>query len=66
VLVLQRRGSTQTMVGLYNMTPEVQKLPRWVVALGNWCRDALTEETPLDDGEIELEPYQTRWLVQSV
>ncbi|GAA3717662.1 alpha-amylase family protein [Microlunatus aurantiacus] len=66
VLVLQRRASTQTMVGLYNMTPEVQKLPRWVVALGNWCRDALTEETPLDDGEIVLEPYQTRWLVQSV
>jgi len=65
VLVLQRRASTQTLVGLYNMTPDVQKLPRWVVALGNWSRDALTDETPLNDGEIVLQPYQARWLVQS-
>ncbi|HEU4547195.1 MAG TPA: alpha-amylase family glycosyl hydrolase, partial [Microlunatus sp.] len=65
VLVLQRRASTQTMVGLYNMTPDVQKLPRWVVSLGNWSRDALTDETPLTDGEIVLQPYQARWLVQS-
>ena len=50
VLVLQRRASTQTLVGLYNMTPDVQKLPRWVVSLGNWSRDALTDETPLTDG----------------
>ena len=65
VLVLQRRASTQTLVGLYNMTPDVQKLPRWVVSLGNWSRDALTDETPLTDGEIVLQPYQARWLVQS-
>jgi amylosucrase len=65
VLVLQRRASTQTMVGLYNITPDVQNLPRWVVSLGNWSRDALTDETPLTDGEIVLQPYQARWLVQS-
>jgi amylosucrase len=65
VLVLQRRASTQTMVGLYNMTPDVQKLPRWVVSLGNWSRDALSDEAPLTDGEIVLQPYQARWLVQS-
>ena len=65
VLVLQRRASTQTLVGVYNMTPDVQKLPRWVVSLGNWSRDALTDETPLTDGEIVLQPYQARWLVQS-
>jgi len=47
------------------MTPDVQKLPRWVVSLGNWSRDALTDETPLNDGEIVLQPYQARWLVQS-
>ena len=64
VLVFLRRSATQTMVGLYNMTPEVQKLPRWVVSLGNWAQDALTDERPLSDAEIVLQPYQARWLVQ--
>ena len=40
------------MVGVYNMTPESQKLPRWVIPLGNWAWDALTEETPLTDGPL--------------
>jgi amylosucrase len=66
VLVFQRRAATQTMFGLYNVTPEVQRLPRWVVSLGNWARDALSDESPLTDGEIVLEPYQARWLVQPV
>jgi amylosucrase len=35
VLVFRRRFPTQTMVGVYNMTPESQKLPRWVIPLGN-------------------------------
>ena len=43
------------MVGVYNMTPESQKLPRWVIPLGNWAWDALTEETPLTDGPLTLE-----------
>lgn len=64
VLVFQRRAATQTMIGIYNVTPEPQRLPRWVVSLGNWAVDALTGETPLTDREIILEPYQTRWLVQ--
>lgn len=64
VLVFQRRGATQIMVGLYNVTAEAQRLPRWVVSLGNWAHDALTGETPLTDAELVLEPYQTRWLVQ--
>lgn len=64
VLVFQRRGATQTMVGLYNVTPEPQRLPRWVVSLGNWASDALSGEHPLTDREIVLEPYQARWLVQ--
>ncbi|MFT4164752.1 MAG: amylosucrase [Microlunatus sp.] len=66
VLVFQRRAATQTMVGLYNVTPEPQRLPRWVVSLGNWASDALTGEQPLTDREIVLEPYQARWLVQPV
>ena len=64
VLVFQRRAATQTMVGIYNVTPDPQRLPRWVVSLGNWATDALTGENPLTDREIVLEPYQARWLVQ--
>ena len=64
VLVFLRRFSSQTMVGVYNMTTESQKLPRWVVPLGNWAWDALTEETPLTDGPLKLDGYQVRWFVQ--
>jgi amylosucrase len=64
VLVLLRRFQTQTMVGVYNMTTESQKLPRWVIPLGNWAWDALTEETPLTDAPPTLDGYQVRWLVQ--
>src|SRR5919107_83305 len=41
VLVFLRRHSLQTMVGVYNVTSEVQSLPRWVIPLGNWAWDAL-------------------------
>jgi amylosucrase len=64
VLVFLRRFPTQTMVGVYNMTTESQKLPRWVIPLGNWAWDALTEETPLSDGQLTLGGYQVRWFVQ--
>jgi amylosucrase len=64
VLVFQRRYQTQTMIGVYNMTTEPQKLPRWVIPLGNWAWDALTEETPLTDGPLTLDGYQVRWFVQ--
>ena len=64
VLVFLRRFPTQTMVGVYNVTTESQKLPRWVIPLGNWAWDALTEETPLSDGQLTLGAYQVRWLVQ--
>jgi amylosucrase len=64
VLVFQRRYQTQTMIGVYNMTPEPQKLPRWVIPLGNWAWDALTEETPLTDRPLSLGGYQVRWFVQ--
>ncbi|MDN5805158.1 MAG: alpha-amylase, partial [Microlunatus sp.] len=64
VLVFQRHGSTQHMVALYNVTPEEQRLPRWVVPAGNWARDALNDEVPLSDADIVLAGYQTRWLVQ--
>jgi len=64
VLVFLRRFSSQTMVGVYNMTTESQKLPRWVVPLGNWAWDALTDETPLTDGPLTLDGYQVRWFVQ--
>ena len=63
VLVLLRSHPSQTMVGLYNITAEPQMLPRWVVPLGNWARDALTDSAPLTDGPIALEGYQVRWLV---
>ena len=66
VLVLLRRAPTQTLVEVYNMTDAPQTLPRWVVPLGNWARDALTEQTPLTDGPLTLEPYGTRWFVQPV
>jgi amylosucrase len=64
VLVFLRRFSSQTMVGVYNMTTESQKLPRWVIPLGNWAWDALTDETPLTDGPLTLDGYQVRWFVQ--
>jgi amylosucrase len=64
VLVLLRRFPTQTMVGVYNMTTVSQKLPRWVIPLGNWAWDALTDETPLTNGSLSLDGYQVRWLVQ--
>jgi amylosucrase len=64
VLVFIRRHPVQTMVGVYNVTGEGQELPRWVLPVGNWAWDALTEDTPLTDGPLWLEGYQTRWFVQ--
>ena len=64
VLVFVRRAPSQTMVGVYNVTPEEQSLPRWVVPVGNWAWDALTEQTPLTDGPLVMQGYQTRWFVQ--
>ena len=50
VLVFVRRAPSQTLVGVYNVTATGQSLPRWVVPIGNWARDALTEEAPLTAG----------------
>lgn len=66
VLVFVRRAPTQTMVGVYNVTDAPQTLARWVVPVGNWAWDALTEETPLTDGPLTVAPYQTFWFVQAV
>ncbi len=65
VLVFVRNFPTQTLVGLYNLSPDEQSLPRWVVSLGNWAREALTDTTPLGDGPIKLRGYQAMWLVQA-
>ncbi len=64
VLVFIRRHPVQTMVGVYNVTADPQELPRWVIPVGNWAWDALTEDTPLTDGPLSLDGYQTRWFVQ--
>jgi amylosucrase len=64
VLVFLRRAPTQTIVGIYNVTPDHQILPRWVIPLGNPAWDALTEETPLTNADLGVDPYQARWLVQ--
>jgi amylosucrase len=64
VLVFLRRHPVQTMVGIYNVTNDRQVLPRWVIPVGNWAWDALTEQTPLTDGSLTLEGYQARWFVQ--
>ena len=64
VLVFIRRHQLQTMVGVYNVTSQVQVLPRWVIPLGNWAWDALTEDTPLTDADLQVEGYQARWFVQ--
>src|SRR5215216_2401721 len=64
VLVFIRRHQLQTMVGVYNVTAEVQTLPRWVIPLGNWAWDALTEDIPLTDANLRVEGYQARWFVQ--
>ena len=64
VLVFVRRFPTQTMVGIYNVTPDRQALPRWVIPVGNWAWDALNEDTPLTDGPLPVEGYQVRWFVQ--
>ena len=63
VLVFLRHAPTQTMVAVHNVTPEPQVLPRWVVPVGSWAADALTEETPLTDGPLHLAPYEVRWFV---
>ena len=63
VLVFVRHVPGQTMVGVYNVTADAQSLPRWVVPIGNWAWDALTEQTPLTDGPVKLTGYQTRWFV---
>jgi len=66
VLVLLRRAPTQTMVGVYNVTADQQTLPRWVIPVANAAWDALTDTTPLTDGELTVEPYQARWFVSPV
>jgi amylosucrase len=63
VLVWLRHAPAQTLVAVHNVTPEPQTLPRWVVPVGNWAWDALTEDTPLTDGPLSLEPYEVRWFV---
>ncbi len=63
VLVLIRRHPSQTLVGVYNVSPKEQLLPRWVVPIGNWASDALTGEQPMDDGPLTLAGYQVRWFV---
>jgi amylosucrase len=64
LLVFIRRHAVQTMVGVYNVSEDAQELPRWVIPVGNWAWDALTDETPLTDGPLRLDGYQTRWFVQ--
>jgi amylosucrase len=64
VLVFLRRHQSQTMVAVYNVTAEAQVLPRWVLPVGNWAWDALTEEAPLTDDDLRLDGYQARWFVQ--
>jgi amylosucrase len=64
VLVFLRHHPVQTFAGIYNISPDPQELPRWVVPLGNWAWDALTEESPLTDGPLQLEGYRSRWFVQ--
>ncbi len=64
VLVFVRRFPSQTLVGIYNVTPDPQSLPRWVIPVGNWAWDALSDETPLTDGPLAVEGYQVRWFVQ--
>ncbi len=66
VLVLVRRAPQQHLVGVYNVTAEPQVLPRWVIPVGNWAWDALTEETPLTDSDLLVEGYQVRWFVAEV
>ena len=61
VLVFLRRFPTQTMVGVYNMTTKQQKLPRWVIPLGNWAWDALTEESAIERWAATLGELQVRW-----
>ena len=63
VLVCLRRAPTQTMVAVHNVTAQPQSLPRWVLPVGSWAEDALTRETPLDDGPLHLGPYEVRWFV---
>ena len=36
-----------------------------MIPLGNWATDALNGGSPLTDGELTLEAYQARWLVQA-
>ncbi len=66
VLVFVRPAPTQTLVGVYNVTPDRQALPRWTIPLPDHAWDALTDERPLRGGDLWLDPYQCRWLVQQV
>ena len=56
--------ATKIVATLGPASSDPQVLPRWVIPLGNWAWDALTEETPLTDAGLQLEPYQVRWFVQ--
>jgi amylosucrase len=64
VLVLLRRAPGQTIAEVYNVTPQVQSLPRWVIPVTDDAWDALSDESPLTDVDLTLEPYQARWFVQ--
>ena len=64
VLVFLRRFPSQTMVGVYNITPDSPDPaavgdPGGQLGLGRADR-----ETPLTDGPLRLERYQARWFVQ--
>ena len=48
------------MVGFCNVTPDSESLPRWVIPLGNWAWDALTDDTPLTDGPVMVPRARTR------
>lgn len=64
VLVLTRNHPVQTLVGVYNLTPEPQRLARWAVPVGNAAVDALTEDAGLSEADLNLAPYEVRWFVQ--
>ncbi|MGI8457286.1 MAG: amylosucrase [Propionibacteriaceae bacterium] len=63
VLVLARQHPTQTIVQVYNVSPVPQRLPRWVVPLADGARNALATGAVLDGADLDLGPYECRWLV---
>ena len=65
VLVFVRRFPTQTLVGVYNVTPEAADAAALGDLAGQLGHRRAQRRQPADRRRMILEAYQARWLVQA-